>query len=326
MTHGLQADWTLDTFTSAIHRGRVALWSWDPAGRTAYFDDLGLQFWGGLSTHDQQMSDLFALIDERDRAEASAAWLASADSPGDYEYDFRVPQDGSHRWISARGVGGEAGRLHGSVLAVFVDVTPQRAATEALETLVREMGHRIGNLFGVASAVTALAAREAASADMLADGLQSRFADLRNAFTFAVQRSERGLEPTPLGALVGQLLEPYGRADAVTVEAPAGVMVGSDRITDVALVVHELATNSLKYGALGDPDGRLHVAVEAGDRVRLCWREAVSRPVSPPEPSGFGSMLVDHTVRASLGGVVERAVGADGLTVRLVMDSAALAD
>ena len=324
MTHGLKADWTLDTFTSTIHRGRVALWSWDPAVRTAYFDDLGLRFWGGLSTHRQDMDDLFALMDERDREEASAAWIASADSPGDYEYDFRVPQGGSHRWISARGVGGEEGRQGGSVLSVFVDVTSQREAADALETLVREMGHRISNLFGVASAVTTLAAREAASVDLLADELRARFADLRNALTFAVKRSERGLEPTPLGELIDQLLASYRRGDHVTIEAPIDVLVGRDRITDIALIVHELATNSVKYGALGDPDGRLRIEVRSGDMVQLSWQEDAGRPVSLPEQTGFGSMLVDHTVRMGLGGTVDREVGEQGLTVRLMMDRATL--
>lgn len=323
MTSELAEEWTLEMFTGTIHRGGVGLWSWDPHARTATFDAAALRFWGDLRDRRQSLDALFERIDARDRDEAERAWLSSATSPGPYQYDFRVPQNGSHRWISARGVGGEDGLLGGKVLAVFVDVTAQREAQESLEMLVREMGHRIGNLFGVASAVTGLIARDAADAGELAQDLRARFDEMRQAFTYAVRRSGRGLEPAPIGAVVERLVSPYSQGgERVHVSLPGEAMVSGSAITDVALIMHELATNAVKYGALSAPQG--HVEIEGAlddDAIRVTWREhGVTRHGDGPTRTGFGSRLMEHTARVSLGGDVERAIEGDTRVVRMRFD------
>lgn len=307
----------------------MALWSWKPEARTARFDDLGRAFWGGLEGADQTLDALFDRIDPRDRAEAERAWLASADSPGAYEFDFRIPQDGGHRWISARGVGGEEGRPGAEgrrgedVLAVFVDVTAQRDAQEALQTLVGEMGHRIGNLFGVASAVVRLEAQDADDIAALTDNLQARFEELRGAFTYAVKRSEGGLGPVPVAEVIRELVAPYSRdGRRVVIDVPDDVRVSGERITDLAMIVHELATNSVKYGSLGTAEGRVALTGAAqGDAVRLTWTETGGQALATvPEPTGFGSRLVDHTVAAAFDGGIDRRVEDGGLVVDLVLD------
>lgn len=318
MTSELAEEWTLEMFTGTIHRGGVGLWSWDPHARTATFDAAALRFWGDLRDRRQSLDALFERMDARDRDEAERAWLSSATSPGPYQYDFRVPQNGSHRWISARGVGGEDGLLDGKVLAVFVDVTAQREAQESLEMLVREMGHRIGNLFGVASAVTGLIARDAADAGELAQDLRARFDEMRQAFTYAVRRSGRGLEPAPIGAVVERLVSPYSQGgERVRVSLPGEAMVSGSAITDVALIMHELATNAVKYGALSTPGGPCR------DRGRARRRRDpghVTRHGDGPTRTGFGSRLMEHTARVSLGGDVERAIEGDTRVVRMRFD------
>ena len=323
MPAALADTWTLDAFTSTIHRGGVGLWSWDPVERMATFDEAAMRFWGHLNDQHQSLDTLFERIDPRDRDEAVRMWLASAGSPGPYQYDFRIPQDDSYRWISARGVGGEGGQLDGKVLAVFVDVTPQREAQEALEMLVGEMGHRIGNLFGVASAVTGIVARETTDATELARDLRTRFDEMRQAFPYAIRHSGRGLEPTPLAEVIEHLVAAYSEGgERVRVDVPEDVLVSGGAITDVALVMHELATNAVKYGALATPGGRVHVEGELDDAtLRLVWREEGSQPRhDAPERTGFGSRLMEYAVRASLNGTIDRRIEGEAMTVCLKLD------
>ena len=327
MDDRLTEEWTLDAFIGTIHQGNVALWSWDPERRTARFDALGQRFWG-VDGPDQSLDDLFLRMDERDRAQASAAWIASATRASPYEFDFRIDaNDAPRRWISARGVGGEAGRKGGRVLAIFVDVTHQREAQETLQRVVGEMAHRIGNLFGVASSMTRLAAADAGSVPDLVGDVEKRFGALRSAFTFAVGDGTTPLDDTPLAHIAERLVSAYNQGtDRVRVDIPGDILIDGRRITDLAMILHELATNSVKYGSLGHGEGTVEVVGESdGETVRLRWTEAGGRPVEAiPEASGFGSRLIEHTVERSLGGAIERRIEDGHLVVSFRFSAEAL--
>ena len=327
MPGDLGKEWTLEAFTGAIHEGNVALWSWDPARRTAWFDGLGQRFWD-VDGPEQSLDDLFRRMDGRDRDRASAAWIASADSPGPYEFDFRIGAPGApRRWISARGVGGEAGRREGRVLAIFVDVTHQREAQETLQRVVGEMAHRIGNLFGVASSIIRIAAAEAGSVRDLVSDVETRFGGLRSAFTYAMGDGVTPLADTPLADIVRELVSAYNQgADRVRIDIPAGILVSGERITDLAMVVHELATNSVKYGSLGRSEGTVEIVGQAEeDAVSLRWTEWGGGEIAAiPEATGFGSRLIDHTVTRSLNGSIDRRIEEGRLVVSLHLDRQAL--
>jgi two-component sensor histidine kinase len=103
--------------------------------------------------------------------------------------------------------------------------------------------------------------------------------------------------------------------------------VGEDTATSLALVIHELATNSLKYGALSSGTGTLDVTTSTKDaQLELIWMEQGGPAVeAPPEPNGFGSKLVHRSVSKQLGGAIEYNWSEDGLIVTLRLDRARLA-
>jgi two-component sensor histidine kinase len=102
--------------------------------------------------------------------------------------------------------------------------------------------------------------------------------------------------------------------------------VGEAAATTLALVVHELATNSLKYGALSVPTGTLDVsATERDQNLALVWTERGGPPVSPPSgPGGYGSRLLDRAIRQQLDGSVDRVWDEAGVMVNLTMSRALL--
>ena len=336
MTTTLPGAWTLEQFTTTIHEGQVGLWSWDPKARTADLDGLAQAYWDVDGAH-QRLDDLFARIDGRDREDVRRRWLESATSPAPYEFLFRLPNpdgEGATRWISARGVGGREGVVDGQVLAVFADVTQVKRAEETRDLALREMTHRIGNLFAVAAGVTGLAARTSDSVDAMRRDLVARFNEMGEAFRYAANPDEMRLERVTLRDLLSKLLQPHDFGRGRVRFAVDDVDVGGRQITNVALVVHELATNALKHGALSEPDGRVEVeARREGDRLRLVWREhggpgyAPPRPApdaKPAKPGGFGTRLIDQTVRSAFAGTVERRAENGALLVEITMDATRL--
>ena len=90
------------------------------------------------------------------------------------------------------------------------------------------------------------------------------------------------------------------------------------------MILHELAMNAAKYGALGHPDGRLHVSWEVTDGLRLDWRERGGLVAAPPSKTGFGGRLIRRTVEIQFGGTIDYRWESVGLTIAIHLPSMAL--
>jgi len=185
------------------------------------------------------------------------------------------------------------------MLGVFLDVTGRKRAEEAHELLAGEMGHRVKNLFVIASALTTIAGRSAATTTEMARDLTQRLAALGHAHDLVrpVPGQAEG-KAALLGDLLTTLLAPCDMAETaggrISVSVPE-VRVGDAAVTTLALVVRELATNSIKYGALSAASGRLDVscpAHRADAEVVLTWTERGGPPVaSPAGPASLAAAL-----------------------------------
>lgn len=218
------------------------------------------------------------------------------------------------------------GRIVGAA-KIARDITERRRAEEQQHLLIREMNHRIKNLFTLAGSVVALSKRSAVTVEDLASAVSGRLNALALAHTLTVpaisEASEREAHATTLHALVRTITAPYDHA------AQSGrsriSLTGSDvelsgaAVTSFALLLHEFATNAAKYGALSSPDGTVDVRCEeAGDMLVLTWTETggprVERSV---DGDGFGSILGQATVRRQLDGEISREWKPEGLIIRL---------
>src|SRR5581483_860436 len=137
--------------------------------------------------------------------------------------------------------------------------------------------HRVKNLFAIAAALTHISARSAVTPAAMADDVVQRLVALSNAHDLIRPALTHQRKAADLGDLLAVLLAAYDDqgviGDRIHVAVP-DVLVGESSITTVALVVHELATNSLKYGALSAPGGTLGItgAVHEGE-LTLAWTE-----------------------------------------------------
>ena len=200
-------------------------------------------------------------------------------------------------------------------LGFLRDVTARREAERTQQLLIDELNHRVKNLLGVVSGIAHLTARNVASPDQFAQAFTGRLAALgRSHELLTAARWERA----SLAALVASLIEPHAaEGRRIEVDGEPVDLAARDLIA-LGMILYELLTNATKYGALSQEEGRLAVAWKReGPGLLLTWSERGATKAGPPAPTGFGTRMIDSSVRHDLRGSSEWDWSADGLTFRL---------
>ena len=163
--------WEAKNLRRAIDAAGVALWSWNVDTDRLTMDQRAYDLWGvPRSEDDVTFEDLSSHIHPADRDRVRAAFAATRGVLGAYEIDFRIMVGDEVRWISARGQGDDVGMVDRIMFGIFIDVTGRKQAEEGHELLAVTMSHRVKNLLAIASGLTAMTSRSAATtADMARD-------------------------------------------------------------------------------------------------------------------------------------------------------------
>lgn len=293
-------------------------------------DERGFELWNVPQSDDVKFEDLSSRIHPADRDRVRAAFTATRAIVGAYEIDFRIMIGDEIRWISARGIGDDSGLHDRLAYGIFLDVTGRKQAEEGHELLAGEMSHRVKNLLAIASGLTQISSRSTTSVFDMAKDLTQRLTSLGRAHDLV--RPLPGHQGTAalLGDLLSILLSPYEDMSAfsgrIRVSVPR-MGVGEGAATTLALVIHELATNSVKYGALSSETGGLDVSGALVDEeVRIVWTERGGPDVSPAATTGYGSRLVQRSIKGQLGGSIDYEWSPKGVIVTLVVKASKLAD
>ncbi|NBJ12895.1 PAS domain-containing protein [Microvirga arsenatis] len=266
--------------------------------------------------------------DDRETVKARIAAAADPASDGHYENEYRaVLPDGRMRWFRSHGqalyreVSGE--RRAVSLYGVISDITERHALEEGQKLLMRELNHRVKNLFAIANGMVSMTARTAKDPKDMATALRGRLSALSRAHELVqpVSAAEAGAgTAVELSRLIGAVLDPYKQAgeNRIVIEGP-DVPVGANTTTSLALVLHELATNAAKYGCLSWEGGELAICWTVQDDVaELLWTESGGPPIeAPPGFEGFGTQLSQRSITGQLGGALEREWRPEGLRVRM---------
>ena len=323
--------WEPKNLVRAVEAAGVTLWSWNVDTDALAMDDRAYDLWGVDRRIDVNFEDLSAHIHPADRDRVRAAFNATRAIVGAFEIDFRIMIGDELKWISARGQGDDAGMVNRIMFGVFLDVTSRKQAEESRELLAGEMGHRVKNLLAIASGLTTITSRSTTTVEDMARELTQRLTALGRAHDLVRPLPGQTEKPSSLlGDLLSVLLAPYDDLGAfsgrIRVSVPR-MSVGESSTTIVALIVHELATNSLKYGALSLDTGTLDVSCSSHDEaVTLVWTENGGPAVAPPSgPAGFGTKLVERSVTGHLRGAIDYDWAGSGLVVTLRFDPSRLA-
>lgn len=321
--------WDVEKLRFATDAAGIALWSWNVDTDRLELDERGHLLWGVTNTGTITFETLSARIHPEDLDRVRAAFAATRDLRGNYETDFRILQDGKIRWIAARGRGDDQGIVGRVMYGVFIDVTERKKAEEAREMIAGEMDHRVKNIFAITSALTTISSRSTTTKNEMVKDLSQRLGALSKAHNMVRPDHSQQHKAAQLGDLLAALLEPYSNehsnSERIRISTPK-VLVGEKSAATLALVVHELATNSIKYGALSSAKGTLEVKCRAeGGEVEVVWTENGGPPTSKPVGrSGFGTKLITSSLSEQLGGTIAVSWPATGAIITLKMSQARL--
>ncbi len=257
--------------------------------------------------------DWIDAIHPDDRAEMQRLWQVATQSRSQYASRGRVwcAPLREHRYFEARATplvdeDGGVREWGGTV----TDVHEREVAEQRMALLTRETEHRSKNLLALVHAVVRMTRAE--TVDEYADAVAGRVEALTRVHSLLADRRWLNAE---LNSLVSEELAPY-HADGdrrVLIEGPS-LVLAPEGAQSIAMVVHELATNAVKHGALSRPGGRVTVQweIECGELI-FRWSESGGPPAGQPEHKGLGSRLISRSVADQLGGKVRFDWRSEGL-------------
>ncbi len=207
------------------------------------------------------------------------------------------------------------------------DVTARRKAQEVQSLLLGEMRHRINNLFAITNSLVTLSARASKTPMDMETAIKERLAALSRAQQLTrpglIQpEAEFGDQPT-LKGLIHAIFAPYaatgsGNPERVLITG-CDQKINASAHTSVALLLHELATNAAKYGALSASTGVVHIDCSSKeDWLVMTWEERGGPPIKgPPSREGFGGSLARKIVANQFGGQFSNKWNPSGLTIKI---------
>lgn len=322
--------WQDEYLPLALEAASIALWAWRVDTDMFAMDERAFDLWGLPWAREVTFEELSVLIHPVDRDRMRAAFNATRSLTGTYEIDFRICLDDQVRWIAARGRGADDGIVGRVMFGIFLDVTGRKQAEESSELLAGEMSHRVKNLLAIATGLTQITARSAKTVEEMATELTQRLTALGRAHDFVRPLPNAEGKAALLGDLLSILLAPYDETAAFSGRIRVSVArmgVGGRAATALAMVIHELATNSVKYGSLSCDSGFLDVSSEMqGDCILVTWTETGGPPIPEARSlTGFGSKLIARSVAGQLGGKLDYDWQESGLVVIIRMHKDRLA-
>jgi PAS domain S-box-containing protein len=299
----------------ALAAGRMGSWDWDWVNGDLMWDQGQFRIFGvDPQSFAVSPENVEALLHPEDAVELRKAIAQFEKGAKSYEAEFRIVRpDGEIRWmfVTAAATLDKTGRII-CISGVTVDITERKRAEERQNLLTREVDHRAKNALALAQSIVRLTRGESLKAYM--ESVEGRIGALARVHTILSLSSWQGAE---ISKLVDEEFAPYSTNDQI-VFSGSSVQLQPRTAQTLALVLHELVTNSAKYGALSTLTGRLslHWKVEE-DILKLIWEEQDGPAVAEPVSRGFGTRSVIASIESQLGGHAEFDWRREGLICRL---------
>lgn len=293
------------------------LWTANTEGQIGYQNDRCRAYLG--VTRDARAQHWTRMVHPADLCAALDQWARCQSEHSVFEKEIRIRRhDGSYRWVACRITPDSAGT---GWTGSFSDIDDLKRGLDRASLLAGELSHRIQNIFAVAGALLMLSARTEPQAQTFADAARARLCSLARAH--ALVSSCAPTTATTLHQLLHTLVAPYQPGIMISGN---DINVVGDAAVSLALLVHELASNALKHGALSVEGGNIDINTRmAHGELRLVWQETGGPAITnPPQRQGFGSTLFQRTLPALAGSRFDRKWAPGGLIATLIVPLAAL--
>ena len=276
----------------ALAAGQMGSWDWDVVTGDWLWDEGQARIFGlELDACAPSAETMRRAVHPDDRDDIERAFAGLSPDSRIFEYECRIKRpNGDERWCRQVGAAifDPDGRLI-RVSGVTTDITERRDAETKQMLLAREVDHRAKNALAVVQAIVRLARRDNIQDFIL--GVEGRIKALAQTHELL---SHSRWEGADLLRLVLDEMAPYQSEGSARVTAIGpSIVVSPENAQTIAIALHELATNAVKYGSLSRPEGRVDVSwhLFEGD-LKLLWSESGGPTVSPPRTQGFGTRII----------------------------------
>ncbi len=258
--------------------------------------------------------ELRASILEEDRLRWTEVIEVALQSGDSFEIEYRIKTpEGEVRWVAVRGQVSRNLNDEPSVMSgVSQEITERKEAEEHRKLLARELNHRVKNMLATAQSVFVQSLR---SASTLKEAQEIAVGRIHSLATAQDLLTQEGWSSATMRDVVERSIAPFDGAD-FRIAGPR-ILLGAKAVSTLSLTLHELATNSIKYGALSKETGSVTVTweVEPGDPAMLHfhWSEMGGPLVQEPRKRGFGSRVVENIVSAEFQGKAKIEFRRDGI-------------
>jgi PAS domain S-box-containing protein len=309
-----------DRLQLALDAAQLGWWQYDPHHRMFSGDPRSKEILD-FPKNEATLEEILRLVHPDDVERVLTALEARLDpvDPKRSATELRLQRRGRElRWAETLGLayfeGDGDGRRAVTVVGTIADITDRKEREEKEHLLMREINHRAKNMLSVVHAIARQTATK--NSEHFVERFSERIQALSANHDLLVRNEWNGVDIedlvfaqlAPFADLIGSrfaVLGPKLRLKAASAQA-------------IGLVLHELATNAGKYGALSTDRGRVNVCwgIE-GDTLTMSWTERDGPPVSAPERRGFGTMVLEAMAEHSVDGSVDLDYAPSGLTWRL---------
>lgn len=292
----------------ALEAANIGSWLWDIRSGAIAGNSALKRMFGLSAERSVGVRDIFGAIHVDDRGATFAKLRQAMKADDEYDGMFRIGDTG--RWLLGRG------RVHDrdgkgnplTFIGVTIDVTDQQASAQRTRLLLKELNHRVKNTLAMLQSLARQTLRQTSDPAEFMTAFAGRLQAISEAHGLL---SDHEWGTIGLADLIAKQLLPHVSAYADQIELHKDeVSLGPDQAVGLGLVLHELATNAVKYGSLSVPKGKVVLTarnvVEDGDTVlHLTWTEVGGPPVREPKRRGFGSILIERSLDKVLGSSVK---------------------
>ncbi len=315
-----QRDEARQTLERALDFSGIATWRYDARTGSINWGGAAAELWGAdFATALADIDGFYERLLPDDRDMVRGVLGGSVENGTHYATEYRIqhPERGV-RWIAVR-ADWDVNTTDAILTGISIDITEQKSRQENANLLMRELHHRMRNLFATVSAIISLTRHAATDVDDYVERITGRLDALNRAQNVLLGANFM------TGSMHALLREVEAAFPRIRWSGP-DLLLPENALVAMALVFNELATNAVKHGALsgvsGDVDIQWTQDPEGQDPrlFRLTWTETGNHgPIGPPEKTSFGTLLMERSVRNNLGGTIERRWEPTGLILDITL-------
>ncbi|QFU17250.1 sensor histidine kinase [Microvirga thermotolerans] len=309
-----------EKLVAALEASGAGTWRWNIRTDAVDWDPALVRLFGlAPAEAPRRRGDFRRHVHPEDQELISRSMTEAVETGNTADYEFRaIHPDGTVRWMYARSrVMRDSKGQPTLMIGACLDITERKRAQERQALLVQELNHRVKNTLSVVQSLALHTRRGSGDPETYHRTFEARLLALSATHNILTREL---WESASLEDILDAEMIPFGGLDQNRVRASGEpVRLKPQQALCFGLALHELATNAAKYGALSVPHGRLDISWRAepdeAGRTRLAvdWVERDGPPVEPPRRLGFGSRLIERSIRDELDGLLEMRFAPEGL-------------